>query len=108
VIGAPIGDDGAFHTASAEIGGLVPGTTYHFRAVVFNFIDRVTSADMTFTTLPPPAGPAAPGGGTAPTPTPPVQAQSNKRPGKCKRGFVRKNGKCARKRQKHHRRGGTA
>lgn len=107
VIGAPIGDDGAFHTASAEIGGLVPDTTYHFRAVVFNFIDRVTSADLTFTTPSLLAAPAAPGGGAAPTPAPPVQA-GHKRPGKCKKGFVRKKGKCARKRQKHHRRGGTA
>lgn len=108
VIGAPIGDDGAFHTASVEISGLAPDTTYHFRAVVFNFVDRVTSADLTFTTLLPPAAPAAQGGGAGAVPTPPVQAES-RGPRKCKKGFVRKKGKCARKRQKkHHRRGGTA
>jgi hypothetical protein len=108
VIGAPIGADGAFHTASVEISGLAPDTTYHFRAVVFNFVDRVASADLTFATLPPPAAPAAPGGGAGVVPTPPVRAGTPRRPGKCKKGFVRKKGKCVRRHRKHHRRGGTA
>jgi len=110
VIGAPIADDGTFHTASVEIGGLTPGTTYHFRAVIFNFVDRVTSGDQTFTTPPLPGAPEAQGGGAAAKPAPPAAGGSEK-PRKCKKGFVRKKGKCVRKhhkRQRRHHRGGNS
>lgn len=35
------------------LSGLQPGTTYHFRLVAENEVGRTTSADQTFTTLPP-------------------------------------------------------
>jgi hypothetical protein len=41
-------------SASANIGGLAPGTTYHFRVVAENAAKEVTDgSDQTFTTLPP-------------------------------------------------------
>jgi hypothetical protein len=42
---------------SADLTGLAPSTTYHFRLVANNPSGRATGADATFTT--PPAGPAA-------------------------------------------------
>jgi hypothetical protein len=112
VIGPPIADDGAFHTGSVEVGGLVPGTTYHFRAIVFNFVDRVSSADSTFTTpVAPGTSPTQQGGGGSTLPGPPAGGGKQK-PAKCRKGFVRKKGKCTRKRRKrhhqHHRRGGKS
>jgi hypothetical protein len=50
VIEGPIGHDGTFHTVAADISGLTPATTYHFRVIAFNFSKYVTSGDLTFTT----------------------------------------------------------
>ena len=50
VITGPIADDGTFHSVSADISGLEPGTTYHFRVIAFNFVDHVASSDLVFTT----------------------------------------------------------
>jgi phosphodiesterase/alkaline phosphatase D-like protein len=53
--------DGADHPLSAQLTGLTPGTTYHYRAVAINFNGVATGADETFST------PDAPivGGGSA-------------------------------------------
>lgn len=76
-----------------EVTGLVPGTTYHARAVLTNASGTTTSADVTFTT---PAGP--PGPTTSPTtsptttPTPPTAGLPTvtiKVPGKAKRKRIR-------------------
>lgn len=46
----PIGNDGSFHPVAADISGLSPGTTYHFRVIAFNFVGNVKSSDLVFTT----------------------------------------------------------
>ena len=46
----PIGNDGSFHPVAADISGLSPGTTYHFRVIAFNFVGHVSSSDAVFTT----------------------------------------------------------
>jgi phosphodiesterase/alkaline phosphatase D-like protein len=73
-------------TAEAEIGGLTPGTTYHFRAVASNPFGDVGGPDQTFVT------PPAPQEATPPPPTP------------CKKGQVRKKGKCVKKKHKKKKR----
>lgn len=50
VVSDPIGNDGNFHQVQAEVEGLQPGRTYHFRVVAFNFKGTVDGADGTFTT----------------------------------------------------------
>ena len=50
VITGPIADDGTFHSVSADISGLEPGTAYHFRVIAFNFASHVASPDLVFTT----------------------------------------------------------
>jgi hypothetical protein len=74
----------------SDLTGLSPGTTYHFRAVAANGLGTTAGSDMTFTTLPAQTAEPAP------------------RP-KCRKGFVRKHGKCVKRHQrnrKHHRRNG--
>ena len=44
------GADGTDHTASAELSELMPGTTYHFRAIATNFSGTSIGTDQTFTT----------------------------------------------------------
>lgn len=46
------GSWGAGAYPSAVIGGLTPGTHYHFRAYVINFYGTAYGSDLTFTTLP--------------------------------------------------------
>jgi hypothetical protein len=60
--------------------GLSPSTTYHFRAVAVNEFGQAAGGDQVFTT------PAEPG--TLPS-------------RKCKRGFVQRKGKCAKKHRRH-------
>ena len=80
-----IGADNVGHAVSQAISGLSPGTAYHFRVVASNGVGTTAGPDQTLTTeaaiVPPP--PASP-------------------PVKCKRGFVKRHGKCVRK-KKHHR-----
>jgi hypothetical protein len=83
---ASIGGDNAEHPVSQAIGTLAPATTYHFRVVASNGFGTTPGPDQTFQ--------------TQPAPTPPRQA---KPPLKCKRGFVKRHGKCVKK-KKHHRR----
>jgi hypothetical protein len=81
------GVDNVEHGASVAIGGLSPGTTYHFRVVATNAIGTAVGPDETLATSP------------APVPPPPPAA----RPRRCKRGFVRRHGKCVRKKHRRHR-----
>ena len=69
--------------------GLVPGTTYHARAVATNAIGTTFGAEQTFTTAP------------APVPVPVEEAKP------CKKSFVKKHGKCVKRKpkkqhKKHH------
>jgi hypothetical protein len=93
-----IGKDEATHSVTAQLEQLKPGTTYHYRVVAFNFAGTVHSPDSTFTTPspPPPAQPIAAPVTAAPAPliTPTTK--------KCKRGYVKRGGKCV-KRRPHHR-----
>jgi hypothetical protein len=79
------GLSGLIRTGSLTVTGLNPGTTYHFRAVATNALGSTTSADQTFMTLPAPAR----DGGIPTT--------------RCKKGFVKKRGKCVKRRKPKHR-----
>ena len=86
---APIAAGAGDASAAAQLSGLAPGTTYHFHVVATNSIGRTSGSDQTFTTSAAPAAAA---------PSPSVQ--------KCKAGFVRRHGRCARKKRhqkRHHR-----
>lgn len=82
---APLGPDG---TATADVSSLKPGTTYHFRAIASNPFGREIGPDQTFST-PPEQTATQPGGGPHP----------------CRKGFVRRKGRCVRRRQHRHRGG---
>ena len=81
----PVGGDHGDHAVRVSLNGLSPGSVYHYRVVATNQIGAEESADQSFTTaaLPP-----------AITPVPPVR---------CKKGFVKRRGKCAKKRAGKHR-----
>ena len=49
-----IGSDGANHTVSLALAGLLQGVTYHYRVVAENGIGTTESADHAFTTFPAP------------------------------------------------------
>jgi phosphodiesterase/alkaline phosphatase D-like protein len=73
--------------ASADIAGLSAGTTYHYRAVAVNGVGTTSGPDQTFTTLPP------------------EQAREEERkPVSCRKGFVRRHGKCVRRHHRKHKR----
>jgi phosphodiesterase/alkaline phosphatase D-like protein len=76
------------HPVSEPLGGLTPGTTYHFRVVAINIIGTAVGPDLTLTTAPEERA----------VPPPPKP---------CKKGYVRKHGKCVKKRnkRKQHKRG---
>jgi len=83
----PLAADGALHPVSAQLSGLTPGTTYHFRVVASNGVGTKTDLDRVFTTAPLRA--------TAPAQEP-----------KCRRGFVKRKGRCVKRhhrKRKHHR-----
>jgi hypothetical protein len=81
---APFGPDDAIHSVAAPVSGLVAGTTYHFRVVASNEVGTSVSTDQTFTTQAPES---SKGGGGKET--------------KCRKGFVKKKGKCVRKPKRH-------
>jgi hypothetical protein len=81
---APFGPDDAIHSVAAPVSGLAAGTTYHFRVVALNEVGTSVSADQTFTTQAPES---SKGGGGTET--------------KCKKGFVKKKGRCVRKPKRH-------
>jgi hypothetical protein len=85
----PVGTDTSSHGIAADLSGLAPGTTYHFRVVGTNFVGTTSSTDQTFTTAPAPA-------------------VKEPKPPKCKRGFVRRNGKCVRRKHRNHRKHGNS
>lgn len=97
-----VGNDETAHSVTSQLEGLAPGTTYHYRLVVFNFAGTVKSPDATFTTpnLPAPTAPA--GGAPAPAIAPSPIVQPKPKPKTCKRGQVKRGGKCV-KRKRHHR-----
>jgi phosphodiesterase/alkaline phosphatase D-like protein len=80
----PIGADGISHGASAQLSGLKPGTTYHFRVVATNGVGKTADSDQVFTT----------------TPTSAAQPETTT---SCKKGFVKRRGHCVKKRRKHKR-----
>ncbi|HEY5051813.1 MAG TPA: hypothetical protein VII45_00210 [Solirubrobacterales bacterium] len=80
---SPIGADFVQREAGAELSGLAPGTTYHFRVVATNGLGARSGPDRTFTTQ----AEAPPGGKGAPK--------------KCKAGFVKRHGKCVKHKKSH-------
>jgi hypothetical protein len=96
-----VGDDDTTHSVSQGIAGLAPGVTYHYRAVATNFGGTTLGPDLIFTT------PAVPLGEISPIPTtqnttPPSQqgGATGTKPKKCKKGFVKRSGKCVKKKKK--------
>ena len=89
-----VGADEAAHSVTQDLAGLSPGTTYHYRVVATNAVGSTAGGDATFTT------PMA--RTEAPPPPPAVQ---------CKKGFVKRHGKCVKrkkpKKNRHGRRSGS-
>jgi hypothetical protein len=77
----PIGAGGVPVTSRVEIGGLSAETTYHFKVVATNLFGTVEGQDQIVSTL-----------AVAQTP--------RATPSRCKRGFIRRRGRCVRKRHK--------
>lgn len=69
-----IGDDETDHLVVAELAGLAPGTTYHFRVVASNFGGTTQGPDGTFTTAASPVQPPAEKPVTTPIVSPPPAA----------------------------------
>ena len=69
----------------ADLSGLTPETTYHFRVVANNAFGTTAGPDQTFTTQ----------SVSKPPPPPPTEL-------KCKKGFVKRHGRCVKKHKKHH------
>jgi phosphodiesterase/alkaline phosphatase D-like protein len=80
-----VGSDGLSHAVSASISGLAPGTTYKYRVTAVNAVGSTTSREGSFTTV----AAKSPGGG------------GGTKPVNCKKGFVKKHGKCVKKPKKH-------
>lgn len=69
-----------------ELTGLSPGTTYHVRAVATNGIGTTVGSALTFTTRPAPV----------------IEKPQPKRP-RCRKGQVRRKGKCVKRHRRGHR-----
>jgi phosphodiesterase/alkaline phosphatase D-like protein len=80
-----IGSDNGLHGGAVDLTGLRPGTTYHLRVVATNGVGSRPSTDHTFTTE------------AEPVVTPPPTV-------KCKKGFVKRRGRCVRKKPRHRKR----
>jgi hypothetical protein len=80
---ASAGEDLFGHSVDADVSGLAPGTTYHYRVVAINGIGTSNGPDQTFTTKPVQLGPG----------------QEERKP--CPRGKVRRGGKCVKKHRRH-------
>ena len=79
---APVGQDRSPHTVSVRVAGLTPGTAYKFRVVATNPLGATAGGGTSFTTT---AAPAA-------------------KPVHCKKGKVKRKGKCVKKKTpKKHR-----
>lgn len=89
-IGGVVGSDGTVHSLSAPVSGLSPETTYHFRLLATNAIGTTAGPDVKFLTEAPPR-------------EEPVEEAV------CKPGFVKRHGKCVKKKhhhKRHHKRHG--
>jgi phosphodiesterase/alkaline phosphatase D-like protein len=84
---AVIGSDDSNHGVSVDLTGLSPSTTYHLRIVASNGVGVRTGTDQTFTTA---AAPVA-------VPAPPAVVT-------CRKGFVRRHGRCVRRKPRHRKR----
>jgi phosphodiesterase/alkaline phosphatase D-like protein len=87
---APIGSDNGVYSATSALAGLAPETTYHYRIVATNEVGSTVGPDETFT--------------TPPNIVQNEQRREEKQPS-CKKGFVRKHGKCVKKTahtKRHH------
>ena len=95
-----VDDDDTGHAVSQGIAGLAPGATYHFRAVATNFGGTTLGDDHVFTTsaLPVTESPIPTSAGTQPTNN--AGGGEVAKPKKCKKGFVKRHGKCVRKKKK--------
>ena len=78
----PIGDAAGAIPMSTAVTGLAPGTNYRFRAVATNALGTAKGPEQTFTTAPQ------------------ASPQEPPKPSKCKRGFVKRKGKCVKKPKK--------
>jgi Fibronectin type III domain len=82
-----VGSDNSNHSVGANLTGLTPGTTYHFRVVAENSVGSTGGEDATFTTS---------------------KQEVKPPPRRCKKGFVKRHGKCIKKKKKrHHRKHGN-
>ena len=84
-----LGADNTAHPVAADLAGLAPGTTYHFRIVATNAIGTTAGDDVSFSTPPAPVAVAPP---------------QKPAPKKCKKGKVKRGGKCVPKKKKKRRR----
>jgi hypothetical protein len=106
--GGPLAPDEVDHLAAGDISGLTPGTTYHYRVDATNFSGTVYGPDRTFTTQ---SAPPSIGSASAAVVTGPTRPEGEVLPHRltCKKGFVKKKGRCVRKRRRdrghHHRKG---
>ena len=80
-----IGVDGIDHDTSAQLSGLKPGTTYHFRVVATNGVGRTADVDRVFRTAP------------AQVVVPAAESTT------CRKGFVKRKGRCVKKPRRKHR-----
>ncbi len=83
-----IGQELLVQAVDADLAGLAPGTTYHYRAVAGNGVGTSTGPDRTFTTQ------------AATAENPPAA-----KPRKCRKGFVKRKGRCVKKKKRTSRRG---
>ena len=79
---SPVGADDTNHPVTENLAGLSPGTTYHYRVVATNAVGSTAGEDATFTT---------PSARTESPPPPTLH---------CKKGFVKRHGKCVKKKKK--------
>jgi hypothetical protein len=80
---APLGPAGGM--ASVDVSGLNPETTYHFKAIASDAFGTSVGTDQTFT-------------------TPALPASVTPQPLHCKKGLVKRKGKCVKPHRKHRRR----
>lgn len=78
-----VGADRATHNLSVRVGGLTPGTTYQFRVVASNALGTTAGGGRTFKTTAPRAKKLV-----------------------CKKGTVKRKGKCVKKKTKHKKKHG--
>jgi hypothetical protein len=82
---APVGSDLNSHDLGADLSGLAPGTTYHVRVVATNAYGTSRGVDQTFRT----------------SSAAQHLEQEVKPPKHCRKGFVKRNGRCVKKHKKH-------